>query len=101
MTEAQNKAAEIETRVLRKSSEAYENAASAVIRRHKETLRTVREMEKRGEYDLAQARIKSSGLVEDLALALAGAGAESASLILAALAEIREVMAGEHDGQAP
>lgn len=98
MSRATKRADEIEARTLDASARLYDSAAAQVIRRHAGTLRRVREMEQKGQYSLAAAQIRMSGLLDDLARALAAAGRDSAALIETALTDIREVMADD-DGE--
>lgn len=98
MSKATRRADAIEADVLSASARSYDGAVADVIRRHAHTLRLVRELEIQEKYDQARMQIRVSGLIDDLAQAIAAAGRDSAALIGAALSGIREVMADD-DGE--
>lgn len=88
----------LEADMLAATARAYDGAVAAVIRKHALTLRLIRQLEDKGEYERARMQIRVSGLLDDLAQAIASAGGDSAALIRSTLGEIREVMADD-DGE--
>lgn len=88
----------LEADMLAATSRAYDEAVAAVIRKHALSLRLIRQLEDKGEYERARMQIRVSGLLDDLAQAIASAGGNSAALIRLTLGEIREVMADD-DGE--
>lgn len=90
----------IEARVLSESERAYDLAVSRVIRKHAATFRRIRQMEEKGQFDQVRVLCRTSGLLDDLADAVASAGEKAAELIRNALEEVRAVMADD-DGETP
>lgn len=98
MSRALDRADRIESRVLEKTVGLYDSAAAAVIRKHAGTLRQIRQLEGKGEFARVRVLARTSGLLNDLANAIASAGKDSAAAIRTALADVREVMADD-DGE--
>lgn len=88
----------LEKDMLDATARAHDGAVAAVIRKHALSLRLIRQLEDKGEYERARMQIRVCGLIDDLARAIASAGQDSAALIRSALGEIREVMADD-DGE--
>lgn len=99
MSKALDRADRIEGKLLETTAGLYDRGVTAVIRRHAETLKRIRQLEEKGEYARVRVLARTSGLINDLANAMAAAGKGSAGAIRAALSEVREVMADD-DGEA-
>ena len=100
MSRTLERADSIERRVLKESAALYDEAVAGVIRKHRKTLADIRQLEEKGEYARVRVLARHSGLLNDLANALAGAGNASAQLIRTALGEVREVMADDDPEEA-
>lgn len=80
----------IESGVLRELERLYPAAISPLMEKHKETFSKLDKLEKDGAYGRARVLIRRSGLVEDVARALAKAGIKAADLIRAEIASVKE-----------
>lgn len=80
----------IEYGVLRELERLYPAAISPLMKKHKETFAKLDKLEKDGAYGRARVLIRRSGLVEDVAKALADAGVKAAGLIRAEISGIKE-----------
>ena len=100
MSRTLDRADRIERRVLKESAALYDEAVASVIRKHRKTLADIRQLEEKGEYARVRVLARQSGLINDLANALAGAGNASAQMIRTALGEVREVMADDDPEEA-
>jgi hypothetical protein len=89
-----------EAHVLLESAARYDKHVSDVIRKHKGTLARIRELEKQEAYDRIRVIARTSGILNDLAEAIAQAGQESAVLIREALTDIKGVMADDDGSEA-
>lgn len=85
----------LEADVLRKLERLYPAAVSPLMAKHRTTFDKLARLEKDGAYSRARVMLRRSGLVNDLARAIASAGREAAALIRAEVADIREVVANE------
>lgn len=99
MHDAVQAADRIEADVLRKLERMYPAAVSPLMQKHKATLDKLAQLEKDGAYGRARVLIRRSGLVDDLAKAIAAAGREAAALIREEISGIKEV-AADDDAQA-
>lgn len=87
----------IEHGVLGKLERLYPAAVSPLMKKHKGTLEKLDKLEKDGAYGRARVLIRRSGLVDDLARALARAGVEAAALIREEIHGVKEV--ADHDDE--
>lgn len=87
----------LEADLLRRLDALYAPAIAPVIERHMATLKAMERLEKDGKEGLARARLRSSGLIDDLADALAALGHDASAMIRDHLSAIREV-AADDDG---
>ena len=85
----------LEYAAMKKSDAAYASALETVLRKHKQTLERIRREEQNGNYASVRLLVRSSGLLDDLARALAGAGKESAAVIGGMLGQVRGVVQDE------
>lgn len=81
----------IEDDVLRKLERMYPAAVSPLMAKHKETLEKLEKLEKEGAYGRARVLIRKSGLVDDLARAIASVGVRAAALIREEIHGVKEV----------
>ena len=100
MSRALDRADRIEETLISTTASLYDRSVAAVIRKHGNTLRQMRQMEQKGEYARMRVFARTSGLLNDLANAIASAGKDSAAAIRTALADVREVMADDDGGAA-
>ena len=86
---------QIEKEMLASIDEAYHDILVPVLRKHRRDLARLDKLMKEG--NMAQARVlwRRSGIVDELAMAVADAGKVSAGAIRAGLTRIRE--AAKHD----
>lgn len=78
-------------RAVRKIESLYPDALAPVLNKHKATFDKLEKLEKEGAWGRARVLIRKSGLVDDLARALAAAGNEAADVIRAEIAGVKEV----------
>lgn len=76
---------------VRKIESLYPDALAPVLKKHKATFDKLEKLEKEGAWGRARVLIRKSGLVDDLARALAAAGTEAADVIRAEIARVKEV----------
>lgn len=88
----------VESEALRKLERLYPAAVSPLIKKHKGTFERLAKLEKDGAYGRARVLIRQSGLVDDLARALARAGVEAAAIIREEIHGVKEV-ADDDDAQ--
>lgn len=98
MSRALDRADRIEAGMIRSTAQLYDDGVAAVIRRHEGTLRRISQLEEAGEYARVRVLARSSGLINELANAIAAAGKASGEIIRSGLIEVREVM---QDDDAP
>lgn len=98
MDQAMRTAVKIEQEMLRNIDAAYHGILTPVLRRHRQTLDRLDKLMQSGASARARVLWRKSGIVEDLAAAIAGAGQASATAIRRGLTEIREVMRDDHTG---
>lgn len=84
------KADRIEAKTLAELERIYPAAVSPLMRKHKNTLEKLARLEKQGAYGRARVLLRKSGLVDDLAHALAAAGVRAARLIRKERQAVRE-----------
>lgn len=85
----------LERGVLTKVARMYPAAFAPVLARHKGTLDKLDKLMQSGASGRARTLARQSGLLRDVAAALASVGAEAAALIRAEMAQIREAVADE------
>lgn len=95
MDQAMRQAARIEQQMLSNIDAAYHDILRPVLKKHKTTLDRLDALMQSGATARARVLWRKSGIVEDLAAAIAGAGRVSSDAIRNGLTQIREVMA--HD----
>ena len=98
MDQAMRQAAKIEQVMLSNIDAAYHDILRPVLKKHKLTLERLDVLMQSGEMAKARVLWRNSGIVADLAAAIAGAGRSSASNIRNGLSEIREVMTHDDSG---
>ena len=81
----------LESDAISKLERLYPAAVSPLMKKHKGTLEKLEKLEKNGAYGRARVLIRQSGLVDDLARALARAGVEAAALIREEIHGVKEV----------
>ncbi len=93
MDQAMRKAVRIEQEMLRNIDAAYHDILRPVLQKHKTTLDRLDALMQSGAAARARTLWRKSGIIEDLAAAIAGAGSKSSQAIRSGLTQIREVMA--------
>ena len=76
---------------LRKIDTLHPDAVALVMRKHKGTLDKLAKLEKEGAWGRARTLVRKSGIVNDLAKAIASAGANAVSVIREEMQGVREV----------
>lgn len=85
----------IEARMIADASKAYDRAVAGVLRKHGAVIQRMKVLEKAEKYEQARVLARSSGLLDDLADAIASAGDQAAKLIRQGLMEVKAVMADD------
>lgn len=85
----------LEEQTIRRSNAAYSAAMRDVLRKHKATLDKVEALEVKGDYRAVRRLVRSSGLLDDMAQALALAGRQSAEIIRGMMGAEREAVRDE------
>lgn len=93
MDQAMRTETKIEQTMLRNIDAAYHGILAPVLRKHRQTLDRLDKLMRTGATGRARTLWRRSGIVEDLATAIAGAGQVSADAIRAGLTQIREAAA--------
>jgi hypothetical protein len=93
MDQAMRTAVKIEQEMLRNIDAAYHGILAPVLRKHRQTLDRLDKLMQAGAMARARVLWRKSGIIEDLAAAIAGAGQVSADAIRAGLTQIREAAA--------
>lgn len=88
-------AVKIEQQMLDNIDSAYHNILQPVLKKHRKTLEKLDKLLKAGSAARARVLWRRSGIIEDLAAAIAGAGNMSSAAIRNGLTQIREVVS--HD----
>lgn len=81
----------LELGALRKLERLYLAAISPLMEKHKGTFATLEKLEKDGAYGRARVFLRKSGIVDDIAKALAAAGVKAADLIREEIRGVKEV----------
>ena len=81
----------LELDVLGKLERMYPAAISPLMEKHKTTFEKLDKLEKDGAYGRARVFLRKSGLVDDIAKALAAAGVKAADLIREEIHGVKEV----------
>ena len=82
----------IEAETLRELERMYPEAVSPLIKKHKKTLDKLDKLMQSGATGRARALMRRSGLLKDLAVAIAGAGSDAVSLIRGEIKGIKEAV---------
>ena len=82
----------IETETLRELERMYPESVSPLIKKHKKTLDKLDKLMQSGATGRARAVMRRSGLLKDLAVAIAGAGSDAVSLIRGEIKGIKEAV---------
>ena len=85
----------IEFGVLRELERMYPAAVSPLMKKHKKTLEKLDKLMQSGATGRARVLIRRSGLLKDLAAAIAGAGSDAVSLIRGEINGIKEAVKRE------
>ena len=81
----------LEQKMLDEVDKAYRDVLRPVLSKHQGTLKQIEQLSQAGATGRARVLVRSSGLLEDLAQALASAGRLSAAAIRDGIDRIREV----------
>ena len=81
----------LELGALRKLERLYPAAISPLMEKHKGTFEKLEKFEKDGAYGRARVFLRKSGIVEDIAKALALAGVKAAAIIREEIHGVKEV----------
>nr|MBR4281667.1 hypothetical protein [Clostridia bacterium] len=95
MDKTMRAAVKIEQKMLDNIDAAYRNILHPVLKKHRRTLEKLDKLMQDGATARASALWRRSGIITDLAAAIAGAGHASSVAIRQGLQEIREVAARE------
>ena len=82
----------IETETLRELERMYPAAVSPLIKKHEETLEKLDKLMQSGATGRARALMRRSGLLKDLAVAIAGAGSDAVSLVRGEIKGVKEAV---------
>lgn len=82
----------IEAETLRELERMYPEAVSPLIKKHKKTLDKLDKLMQSGATGRARAVMRRSGLLKDLAVAIAGAGSDAVSLIRGEIKGVKEAV---------
>lgn len=85
----------IEADTFRKLERLFPDALAPLMRKHKGTLDKLDKLERDGAYGRARVLIRRSGLLVDVARAIASAGKDAADLIRSEILDVKEVAADE------
>ena len=85
----------IEFGVLRELERMYPAAVSPLMKKHEKTLEKLDKLMQSGATGRARVLIRRSGLLKDLAAAIAGAGSDAVSLIRGEINGIKEAVKRE------
>lgn len=92
MNDASVKAADrLELIVVRELERLYPSAISPLMKKHEATFAKLKKLEADGTYGRARVYLRKSGLVNDIAKALAAAGVKAANLIREEIHGVKEV----------
>lgn len=86
------KADELERDVMKKVARMYPAALSPVLDKHRETLEKLDKLMQSGATGRARVLVRQSGLLRDIADALADAGVDAAALIRSEIKGIKEAV---------
>lgn len=81
----------LELDVLCELERLYPAAISSLMEKHKGTFEKLEKLEKDGAYGRARVFLRKSGIVEDIAKALAAAGVKAAAIIREEIRGVKEV----------
>lgn len=87
----------LELGALCKLERLYPAAISPLMEKHKGTFETLEKLEKDGAYGRARVFLRKSGIVDDIAKALAAAGVKAADLIREEIRGVKEVAHGQEE----
>ena len=80
----------LEAETLRALERIYPAALSPLMEKHKPTLDRLDKLEKAGATARARVMLRRSGMLEEIAVALAAAGKEAAALIRQEMSQVKE-----------
>lgn len=89
----------LERDAIKKVAEMYPAALLPVLEKHEKTLDKLDELMQKGSTGRARALIRQSGILRDVASALAGVGSESVGLIRGEMRGIKEAVLHESQDQ--
>lgn len=89
----------LERKTMKKVAGMYPAALSPVLEKHEKTLDKLDELMQKGATGRARALVRQSGLLRDVASALAGVGSEAVGLIRSEMSGIREAVLHESQDQ--
>ena len=82
----------IEAETFRELERMYPEAVSPLIKKHKETLDKLDKLMQSGATGRARAVMRRSGLLKEIAVAIAGTGADAVSLIKGEIRDVKEAV---------
>lgn len=82
----------IEAETLRELERMYPESVSPLIKKHKKTLDKLDKLMQSGAKGRARAVMRRSGLLKELAVAIAGTGADAVSLIRGEIRGVKEAV---------
>lgn len=85
----------IESEALAKLERLFPAAVAPVLKRHRATLEKLDKLEREGAWGRARVLLRKSGIVNDLAKALAAAGKKAAALIREETSRVKEAALDE------
>lgn len=94
---AEAKADRIESKALLELERLYPAAVSPLIEKHKQTFEQLKKLEKAGAVGRARVMLRRSGLINDLARAIASAGRDAAKLIRAEVRDVKKAVEDEEE----
>lgn len=92
MDQAMRAAVKIEAEMLNKIEAAHQGILQPVLHKHKEMLKKLGRLMQAGETARARVLWRKSGIIDDIAQAIASAGRASSDAIREGLGQIREVV---------
>lgn len=92
MDQAMKAAVKIEQQMLDGIDAAYHDILRPVLKKHRVTLDRLDKLMQSGAVARARVLWRKSGIIDDLASAIAGAGSASSTIIRQGLTQIREVV---------
>lgn len=97
MHDAEKTADRLELDILQQLERLYPAAVSPLIAKYKATFDRLEKLEKAGAVGRARVMLRRSGLINDLARAIASAGKDAAKLIRAEVRGVKKAVDDEED----